>query len=390
VSILYHTLGNRFVQPLSFLDLRNFSTFIWMILAVLLSRNPTLSLWACQLPFDVNAATTTTRFERWLHNKKIDTGRLCEAVICAAIRNWNPSRIVLALDTSMLRDRFCAVRVSMICLGRALSLAWKVLEHGSSSVKFKDYRDVLKQARARLPEGTEVVFLADRGFVSKKLMKQLNEWGWDWRIRIKGNQVLHCRGRRMTPKMLGLQKGNAMMFSEVIDFGGNLHGLSLSAGWSRGGDEPWYILSNAPARSEVFMEYGLRFDIEEEFRDEKSGGFNLEKSCLQNTEALERMILIMTAAALVALNEGWAVTAEGKRREVDTHWCRGLSYFQIGWRWILKQLSRAKMELKCCIELTVRNDPLPVGPTRKEAIKRRKRKDPKWHFRTVIQYNSLP
>jgi hypothetical protein len=175
----------------------------------------------------------------------------------------------------MLRDNACAVRISMIYLGRAVPIAWRVLEHKSASVKYAAYKEVLAQARSRLPENVCVIFLADRAFVSKKLMRQLNEWGWIWRIRIKGNQVLYCKDRRTTPTMLKLKKGSAKLFSGTIRFGKSLVDMSLSAGWSRGADEPWYILSNDSASGEIFVEYALRFSIEEEFKDEKSGGFKL-------------------------------------------------------------------------------------------------------------------
>ena len=181
-----------------------------------------------------------------------------------------------------------------------------------------------------------------------------------------------------------LQKGNAMLFSGSIRFERDLMGLSLSAGWSRSADEPWYILSNDGASAENFMEYRMRFDIEEEFRDEKSGGFSLEKSRVEGTEALERLILIIAVATIITLNEGLMVVAEGNRKKVDGHWKRGLSYFQIGWRWILKQLCRATIALRCSFELRAMNEPLPVAPTRKESVLRRKRKDPKWHFKSIV------
>ena len=178
VYSLYYTLKERLTQFLFFLDRRNFVTFIWMVLAIILSQSVALCSWDITLPFDVDAASTIRRFSRWLHNPKIDPGQIYDAIIRDALRNWAGDRIILALDTSMLRDNICAVRVSMIYLGRAIPIAWRVLEHKSSSVKFADYKEVLAQARSRLPEGVEVIFLADRGFVSKKLMRQLNEWGW--------------------------------------------------------------------------------------------------------------------------------------------------------------------------------------------------------------------
>lgn len=361
-----------------------------MVLAAILSQSVSLSAWDVALPFNVNAASTIRRFSRWLHNRKIDTVRICDAIIRDALRTWGSERITLALDTTMLRENICAVRVSMIYLGRAIPIAWSVLEHKSSSVKFAKYKEVLKQARSRLPEGSEVTFLADRGFVSKKLMRQLNEWGWIWRIRIKNNQVLHCGDKRMTPKMLMLKKGSAMLFSANIRFERTLGALSLSAGWSLYADEPWYILSNTEASVENFMEYALRFDIEEEFKDEKSGGFFLDKSRVAGTEAIERLILVIAVATIITVNEGLAVTAEGNRKKVDGHWERGLSYIQIGWRWILKQLCRASITWRCYLGLISMSDPLPVAPTRKESALRRKRKNPKYHFKSIIPCRDLP
>lgn len=40
-------------------------------------------------------------------------------------------------------------------------------------------------------------------------------------------------------------------------------------------------------------EYGLRFDIEESFRDEKSGGYQLQTSRLATPDALECLLLIL-------------------------------------------------------------------------------------------------
>ena len=65
------------------------------------------------------------------------------------------------------------MRVSLIYRGRAIPLAWRVLEHASASVAFADYVAVLDQARTCLPAGREVVLLVDRGFVHAELFQWL-------------------------------------------------------------------------------------------------------------------------------------------------------------------------------------------------------------------------
>ena len=45
------------------------------------------------------------------------------------------------------------------------------------------------------------------------------------------------------------------------------------------------VASSEPTAEATLEEYGLRFDIEESKRDEKSGGYQLQTSCLAAPEA---------------------------------------------------------------------------------------------------------
>ena len=115
----------------------------------------------------------------------------------------------------------------------------------------------------------------------------------------------------------------------------------------------------------------------------------MDKSRLAGTKALERLILVIAVATIITVNEGLAVTAAGNRKKVDGHWERGLSYIQIGWRWILKQCHRVSVAWSCRLGLVAMSDPLPAAPTRKASALRRKRKNPKFHFKSIIPCSNL-
>ena len=85
---------------------------------------------------------------------------------------------------------------------------------------------------------------------------------------------------------------------------------------------------------------GLRFDIEENFLDDKSNGFQLEASLLRSSEALERLCFVLAMTTLYLVSLGTAVVQQGKRRVVDPHWFRGIHYLKIGWKWVSYALSR--------------------------------------------------
>jgi hypothetical protein len=371
-------------------DPRNIATFLAAVTAALASQSVSLSMWLIWISCEIKAASCIRHFSRWLDNASILPHVWYESIFRYAMRNWTKMPIFLVLDTSMLYDSFCCIRISMVYMNRAIPVSWCVLEHKSASVKYEQYAHLLDQARLLLPSDVEIIFLADRGFVSKKLMRRLQELNWRWRIRIKSNQKLLLHGRVLIPKTLPLSLGKALMFTRSINFGKGLEHLSLSAGWAKGSREAWYVLSGDMASTEVFMDYARRFGIEEGFRDEKSGGFDLEESHIRDEQKLERLILVISTALIVAVSEGVSVILEEKREEVDAHWRQGLSYFQVGLRWFVCFLVHGTRKFFCDVLLRPMNNPIPVAPTGKESRRRRKMKDPKHLFTDVQHSVALP
>ena len=148
-------------------------------------------------------------------------------------------------------------------------------------------------------------------------------------------------------------------------------------------DDPWYIVSNEPTDSSTLDEYGLRFDIEENFLDDKSNGFQVESSRLDNAPAMERLFLILAIATLHFTSVGVGVVARKTRRWVDTHWDRGMSYLKIGWKW-LRQQFRKQWSVLPSFWLDPAPDPQPAIASRRQAARRPKRHWQVSYFNSVI------
>ncbi|CAK0781206.1 hypothetical protein CCP4SC76_7770002 [Gammaproteobacteria bacterium] len=144
------------------------------------------------------------------------------------------------------------------------------------------------------------------------------------------------------------------------DTTGEHEAVHLAVGWDRGAKEPWVILSDEPTGPETLREYGLRFNIEEGFLDQKSNGFQWESSCLRDRFALQRLCFVMAVATLALICQGSAVVAEGRRRVIDPHWYRGHSYIRIGWDWIQRALAWDSFNATSKIDLSV-NQPVELS-----------------------------
>lgn len=76
----------------------------------------------------------------------------------------------------------------------------------------------------------------------------------------------------------------------------------------------WLVATDEPASLQTFREYGERFQIEEELLDEKSNGFQLERSEIRSATALSRLCFVLAISTLVLTVQGQQVVVVGKRR----------------------------------------------------------------------------
>lgn len=130
----------------------------------------------------------------------------------------------------------------------------------------------------------------------------------------------------------------------------------------------WMVVSDEPTSVQTFREYGERFQIEEEFLDEKSNGFQLERSEIDTVPALSRLCLVMAVSTLLLTVQGQKVVAAGTRRKVDVHWQRGNSYLRIGWNWV-KGILHQGWRLFCTLSLQGGCDPEPAFASKKQSQK---------------------
>jgi len=357
-------------------DQRHLQTLIWMVIGLVCSECINLTKWTIYVRTRaVLAQSHQRRFSRWCHNPRINVQRLYSGLIQTALSGWGVSEITLIEDTSMLWDEYCLIRLSVQYRGRAVPLVWRVIRHGSSSVRFEVYQAMLKRAARLVPAGVSVCFLADRGFADTTLMQYLrDQLHWHFRIRVKSNSWIH-RGRNGWIQLnhYHLALGEVVLLQNVsLTKTHTVEHLHLALARDPLSRQVWMVVSDQPTTLQTFQEYGERFQIEEELLDEKSNGFQLERSELRSAPALSRLCLVMAVATLLLTVQGQQVVAAGKRRWVDAHWQRGNSYLRIGWNWLQGVLHQA-WRLFQTIFLSGKTDPEPASASKKATQKQLER-----------------
>jgi hypothetical protein len=214
---LSHTLVYVFSQHQSWVELRHLKTLAWMIVGLIPSGKISLTAWTPYVHSRaVYAQRIVRRFARWLEHDRIDVHALSGPLMPHALAAWGSHSLSLALETSILWNTYCVVRMSLVYRGRAVPLVWKVLEHPSRRVAYDIYQDVLDRVAELLPCRCPVVLTAERGVADTHLMEHLARLGWHWCIRIKGSFWIDRDGKRGGKvKRMPLSPGKALFWHWV-------------------------------------------------------------------------------------------------------------------------------------------------------------------------------
>ncbi len=271
--------------------------------SVLASRSVNTSEIANILPRKVKSDEERYRYiNRWLANEKIDPLRAMRGFVPEMMEALSEKgqTVILMLDQSKISEGFECLMVSARVHERAVAAGWRVIET-KGEIGFKIQEELLREIRKMIPKGVNVMLAADRFYGTHSLISLCQEFGWKYRIRLKGNMILSHQGGE-------IKTGELLKFNLRFIKGAELNktGVVTNIGvlQEKGHPEPWIIaMGCAPTEGRV-LDYGMRWGIEALFSDMKTRGFGITKTKLRNAKRIERLLLILTIACYWAVSTG--------------------------------------------------------------------------------------
>lgn len=221
------------------------------------------------------------------------------------------------------RTNWGAINILMVSIvydKRALPVYWIFLKKKGSS-NLTEQKAVLSKSLELISEYSPVV-LGDREFCSPKLGSWLRQKGVSFCLRLKCNtHIQQDNGLYQELKAYGLAPGMKLFLNEKqVTQQKGFGSFNVACKWKktyRGfkTKEPWYILTNLSSLEAAILAYQKRFDIEEMFRDFKSGGYSLEGSKLSD-ESLSKLMIIVAIAYTSAALQGRKIKRMGIQKYV--------------------------------------------------------------------------
>jgi len=231
--------------------------------------------------------------------------------------------VVVAMDwTDYDADGQATLALKLVTRhGRATPLVWLSVHKDDLRDARNDYEDAaLRRLAEVLPDGVTATILADRGFADTKLFGFLDELGFDYVIRLKGNTKVSAADgmTRSAAEWIG-QGGRARKLRDAAVTAARRPVGAVVCVHAKAMKQPWCLVASNPNATapQIIKLYSKRWGVEPGFRDTKDLRFGLGLCAVRIADPQRRdRLLLLNAFAVVLLT---LLGAAGESLGMDRH-----------------------------------------------------------------------
>ena len=316
--------------------------FVWLLVGIFHSHSVSLSKIAGKVISTAKNVSTVRRLSRFLASSAVDV----RSWYCSTAKAWLTSQleqvgeIRLIVDGTKVGFGHQLLMVSLAYRRRAVPIAWSWVRHVRGHSTAVKQICLLKYVRILIPQNMPVFLVGDSEFGSIAVLQQLQQWHWFFVLRQKGSTGLWLNERTGWQRFDALvqRAGQSVWCPNAYMTQSDILPVSVLIHWQKSEKDPWCLATNLPDASLTLRDYRRRMWIEEMFADFKKHGFDLESTMLRNAPRLSRLTLAVAFLYVWLLSIGSRTIRAGLRHFVDRKDRRDLSLFQIGLRFIDRQL----------------------------------------------------
>jgi len=275
------------------------TTLAAMICGIIMGKSCQLPTMARKVPDGAKAESRAKRFSRFIQNERIDFESYYLPFVKELLIHLAQTRdLAFIIDGSEVGHECITLMISLVYSKRALPITWLVVKGCKGHLSEQLHLELLSQLQAILPQNCQAIFLGDGEFDGIELQMALQSMGLRYVCRTAKNTQLYEDDLPFSFSDLVLQRGDRIDVPNVWFTKEGYGPVTVIARWGMDYKEPIFLVTNIELVSEAVYWYKKRFQIETFFSDEKSRGFNLDKSHLSDPQ---RLAVLMIAACLAYL-----------------------------------------------------------------------------------------
>jgi len=309
---------------------RHLKTLAWLISGIVGSQRTNYRAIAKKAPDGNKVESRIKRFSRWVVNERIDDATYFAPYALALVVSLANRPLALVIDGSCVGQGCQALVVSVVYGRRALPLGWLVVKGGKGHLAEDSHLTLVEQVAELVPPGATVIFLGDGEFDGVRLQERVDELGWQYVCRTAKDIILTEAEAEFTGQTLGLRPGQLIAIPEVAFTRERYGPVQVVAWWAKDEVHPIFLVTNMELAAEACWWYKKRFRIETFFSDQKSRGFHLHKSHLDDPDRLATLMIAACLAYIWIVYLGRTAQQTGWDKVIHRTDRCDLSLFQLG------------------------------------------------------------
>jgi len=312
---------------------RHLETLVFMISGIIASKSCQLPKIASKVPGDVHPDSRTKQLSRWVQNENITFDLYFLPFVHPLLERLAAVRpLVLIMDGSAVARGCVTLMVSVIYAHRAIPIGWLVIEGAKGHFPTETHLALVREVKARVPETATVIFLGDGEFDSPELQAELAGYQWQYVCRTAKNILIGVDDDWMPLTDLAVMRGQHVFCKKALFTKAAYGPVMVIAWWEARYPEPIYLVSNLTSGQCACDWYRKRMHIETFFSDQKSRGFQIDRSHLSDPERVHRLLFAASLAYLWVICLGTLAQDDDWRPVIHRRHRCDLSLFQLGLR----------------------------------------------------------
>lgn len=314
---------------------RHLNTLAALINGIVGSKSTQLPAIAGKVVDGSHPDSRVKKYTRWLQNDRIEAGTYFLPYVTTLLATVSQHTLAFAIDGSVVGRGCLCLMISLLYKKRALPLCWRVVPHPKGHVSEALHRALLAAVYPLIPAEAQVIVVGDGEFDGAQWLAQLTQQHWQYVCRTAQDTLLIDEGDTFLFGHVACAPGERYFSLPGVYFTTQHYGpVHAVVYWDRRYPEPLYLLTNLEVAEEAYYWYHKRAQIETFFSDQKSRGFNLQKSHLSDPSRLERLLIAAALAYLWLMYLGALVSTNGWQSLIHRADRCDLSLFQLGFRFL--------------------------------------------------------
>jgi DDE family transposase len=250
--------------------------------------------------------------------REVDVQDCFPDLLRAVLRGWQGKKeLALGIDAMTLGERFTVLSISVVYRGCGIPIAWKIIAAMQEGEWRPHWEGLLATLEGVVPSDWKVIVMADRGLYAAWLYRVIQKLGWHPMLRVKEDLSFRTAEEESFSPMGERVKRRGRGWSgkgEWSEHGERMEGTVLIR-WEKGYEEKLVVVTDLDEKEANAAWYQMRFWIEDEYKDHKSGGWGWEQTKMTDPKRAERQWLARAVAMQIAVLIGGQEEAEEQERK---------------------------------------------------------------------------